>query len=62
MKKCEAARYCGLSISSFDRAIEAGEFPEGQLRAGGKFWLRQTLEDAMVDRDNVIQHDFGRPI
>ncbi len=67
MKLSEAARYCGLSPSSFLRAVENGEFPEGHTAKGGRFWLRSDLEKAMLDHTgNVMSrnssHDFCQKI
>jgi len=61
MKKDEAARYVGMSVTSFDRAIEAGEYPPGQRRTGGTFWLRSDLETATLGIP-VQQRDFSRAI
>lgn len=60
MKAKDAAYYCGLSLSAFYRAVEAGELPQGKARLGGKFWLRSDLEAAMVD--GKPQHDFSQAI
>jgi hypothetical protein len=62
MKKDAAAFYCGYgSLSSFDRAMEAGEMPEGRTASGGVFWLRADLEAAMVGR-KARKTDFGTGI
>jgi hypothetical protein len=59
MKKDMAAFYCGyVSISSFDRAVSAGEIPAGKKATGGTFWLRDELEACMVQR-NVKKPNFG---
>ncbi|MBU3262104.1 hypothetical protein KPG71_18945 [Roseovarius sp. PS-C2] len=61
MKAKIAAYYCGMSLNSFLRAVDAGELPKGQKATGGRFWLRDDLEQAMLDRDTVTP-DFSTPI
>ena len=60
MKKDQAAYYCGMSISSFDRAVAEGEFPKGESRTGGTFWLRNNLEAAMKgDEEKTKGYNAG---
>lgn len=61
MKKDAAAFYCGMSLTSFDRAVDGGELPEGKCGTGGRYWLRQDLEAAMLDR-KTTKHNFGARI
>ncbi|MEP3776268.1 MAG: hypothetical protein ABJM82_04500 [Shimia thalassica] len=62
MKKSDAAYYCGMSASSFDRAVLAGEFPSGRVRTGGTFWLRNELEEAMLGKTRKPHTDFSAAI
>jgi hypothetical protein len=61
MKARAAAAYCDMSERAFLRAVEDGEFPPGQKRAGGTFWLRKDLEDAMLGRP-LHKEVFGKRI
>ena len=62
MKAADAAYYTGQSISSFFRAVAAGEFPDGRKGIGGTYWLRADLEAAMVNLDSVTHHNFAQKI
>jgi predicted DNA-binding transcriptional regulator AlpA len=62
MKKSLAAYYCGMSVSSFHRAVAAGEIPPGREKTGGTFWLRTDLEQAMLKRSAKPRTDFARAI
>ncbi|MEP4195956.1 MAG: hypothetical protein ABJL99_10015 [Aliishimia sp.] len=62
MKSSDAAYYSGMSVTAFFRAVEAGEMPKGKKAIGGRYWLRNELEQAMVDVKQPIKHDFGQPI
>lgn len=62
MKAPVAAWYCGMSISQFYLSVKEGELPEGRKRRGGTYWLRIELDDAMLERGDVIEHDFARAI
>jgi predicted DNA-binding transcriptional regulator AlpA len=62
MKAQEAAYYCGMSNSAFLRAVSCGDLPKGLKSTGGRFWLRNELERAMVSGDTALQHDFTQKI
>jgi predicted DNA-binding transcriptional regulator AlpA len=62
MKAQEAAYYCGMSTSSFLRAVDIGDFPKGTKTTGGKYWLRGELEHAMVEGETYPKHDFTQKI
>lgn len=51
VSKYEACQYIGISRSTFDRAVVAGEIPEGKKRAGlkEKTWAKKDL-DEYIDR------------
>lgn len=49
LSKRMAAAYCGLAVADFDRAIAAGQLPEGTQLAGREVWCRLAL-DAALDR------------
>lgn len=62
MQADEAAYYCGMSVTSFRRAVDSGELPGGVKATGGRFWLRHELEAAMVNADPAPAHNFGQKI
>ncbi len=45
----EAAEFCGLSPSSFDRAIARGDLPKG-IKIGRRVVWRAAALDAALDR------------
>lgn len=59
MKRSAAAYYCGMSISSFDRAIESGDLPKGRKETGGIYWLRHELEEAMVEKTSKVDFEVA---
>lgn len=61
MKAKDAASYCGMSETAFIRAVQSGEFPAGQRKTGGTFWLRRDLEQAMLGKPTHTQN-FGQAI
>lgn len=63
MKRNTAAYYCGMSITSFDKAVAAGELPRGVKKIGGVYWLRQELENALLEQvENANKVNFDTPI
>lgn len=61
MKAAEAAYYAGMSVSSFFKAVEKGEMPQGKSAIGGRYWLRADLEAAMLGAETK-KHNFGQKI
>ncbi|WP_164726799.1 hypothetical protein [Shimia sediminis] len=62
MKQDCAAYYCGMSLTSFIRAVRDEELPPGRKGMGGTYWLRQDLETAMVGNRTKPKTDFDDPI
>lgn len=62
MKIAAAAHYCGMSQTSFQRAIDAGKFQPGREDIGGRYWLRENLEAAMLEQKPIRPHRFGARI
>lgn len=63
MKALEAAEYCGMSKTSFLRAVANGEFPPGYKSTGGVYWKRADLERSIdaAERMNSIE-EFRKAI
>ena len=55
MRRNTAAYYCGMSISSFNRAVEAEDLPKGRKEVGGIYWLRHELEEAMDEKNKKVK-------
>ena len=53
MRAEEAARYCAMSLTSFQRAVKSGDMPKGLKATGGTYWLRSELETAMLAETSV---------
>jgi excisionase family DNA binding protein len=49
LSRREAANYCGVSQSSFDRAVKRGDLP-GPIRVGRRTLWRAESLDAALDR------------
>ena len=60
-KRLAAAHYTGMSAPSFDRAVEAGQFPLGKKDIGGIYWLREDLDAGMLGKA-AKKHDFRQPV
>ena len=45
LSKYQAARYLGISVSTFNNRVRSGEYPEGRKEPGfkEKFWLKSDL-------------------
>jgi excisionase family DNA binding protein len=49
LSRREAAKYCGVSQSSFDRAVKRGDLP-APIRVGRRTLYRAQSLDAALDR------------
>ena len=51
LSRIEAARYCGVSPSTFDQLLEAGVMPAPRVvpAVRRKLWLRVELDAALED-------------
>lgn len=49
MNRVEAARYSGISVSTFSRRVRAGLIPSGHaLRNGKRLWSTEELDAAIA--------------
>lgn len=47
LRRTDAARYCGISPSHFDRVVRESVMPAPHSMLGTKVWLRRELDDAL---------------
>lgn len=61
MKAEQAAYYLSISVTTFRREVQKGTFPNGKKQPGGRFWLRDELEKAVLG-EGPKKTTFDQPI
>lgn len=47
LRRAQAASYCGVSASHFDRMVDGGVLPKPRPLGGVNIWLRRELDEAL---------------